>query len=271
VPYLSDADPIASCTAATAQSAGWIWDIGLPNRRGVGYVCSSDHVTQETAERELHNYVQASLDEEIANQLSIRRISFDPGHRETFWQHNCVAIGLSAGFVEPLEASALVLIEKSAAMIAEQMPANRHAMTLLADRFNRRFSSHWHSIVRFLKLHYVLSKRDRSDYWRAHRAVDSSPEDLAESLLLWQHQSPWLYDAPMYDELFPAASYQYVLYGMGFKSDYPTIKRRSEEYEKAAAEKIFQDNKLKVAKLLKVMPSNRDLINKVGESGFQKI
>src|SRR6185436_5019712 len=120
VPYASEAAPIACQTNSVAQSAGWIWDIGLPARRGIGHVYSSRHISDEQAERELRAYIGPA-----GAALPVRKIPIRSGHRETFWKRNCVAVGLAAGFLEPLEASAIVLIELSAKLIAEQMPVCR--------------------------------------------------------------------------------------------------------------------------------------------------
>ena len=108
----------------------------------------------------------------------MRRISFSPGHRQKFWHHNCVAIGMAAGFIEPLEASALVLVELSASMIAEQLPQNRKVMDIVSKRFNEKFLYRWDTIIDFLKLHYVLTKREDSDYWRDNANKNSTPDSL---------------------------------------------------------------------------------------------
>ena len=105
-------------------------------------------------------YIEASAGKQAADQAMVRKIQFEPGHRAEFWHKNCVAIGMSAGFIEPLEASALVLVELSAAMIAEQLPANRKTMDLVAKRFNDKFLYRWDRIIDFLKLHYILSQRE---------------------------------------------------------------------------------------------------------------
>jgi len=156
VPYASADAPIASHTLATAQDAGWIWDIGLPTRRGVGYVYSSAHTSDEQARADLQAYIRRSGG---GMETDTRRIALNPGHRETFWHRNCVAVGVAAGFIEPLEASALALIELSARMISDELPQNRDLMDIVARRFNERFRYRWGRIVDFLKLHYVLGRQ----------------------------------------------------------------------------------------------------------------
>jgi hypothetical protein len=207
--------PITSQTNATAHQAGWIWDIGLPTRRGVGCVYASAFISDDEAAATLRAYLARTAPGADLDTLSPRRLTFRSGHRERFWERNCLAVGLSAGFLEPLEASAIVLIELSMNALLDNFPATRGAMDIHARRFNELFRHRWDRIVEFLKLHYVLSRRDEP-YWRAHRDPASVPPRLAELLRLWEHQPPSRADLPMTDEVFPAASYQYVLYGMGF-------------------------------------------------------
>jgi hypothetical protein len=203
---------IASQTNATAHAAGWIWDIGLPTRRGVGCVYSSRHASDDQAAATLEAYLHGAGFTEFP---AFRRLSFTSGHRERFWERNCLAIGLSAGFLEPLEASAIVMIELSVNALLDNFPVTREVMPIHAARFNTLFRYRWDRVVEFLKLHYVLSRRDEP-YWRDHRDPASVPARLADLLSVWRHQPPSTADLPAIDEIFPAASYQYVLYGMGF-------------------------------------------------------
>ena len=206
VPVAPDS-AIAAQTDATAHAAGWIWDIGLPTRRGVGCVYSSAHMSDDQAASTLAAYLG------VAELPSARRLAFRSGHRERFWRGNCLAVGLSAGFLEPLEASAIVTIELSLDALLDDWPT-RETIGLVGDRFNTLFRYRWDRIVAFLKLHYVLSRREEP-YWRDHRDAASVPAHLAELLALWRHRPPTRADLPMVDEVFPAASYQYVWYGMG--------------------------------------------------------
>lgn len=260
--HASEDTPIASCTKSTAQSSGWVWDIALPTRRGIGHVFSSQHVSLEKAEDELQRYLDA--DPALAkDQPSPRKITFQPGHRETFWYKNCVAVGVSAGFVEPLEASALVLIEKSAEFISNNLPQDRSAMTVVAKRFNEIIGKYWVDIIDFLKLHYVLSERTDSDYWREHSESGTIPESLQDSLDLWRSHVPWVSDSNNRVELFSAASIQYVLYGMGFVTDVNSSRYRSWNKDAALADRLMQDNLGKTEALMASQPSNRDLLNLV--------
>jgi hypothetical protein len=205
---------IESQTIGTAHEAGWLWDIGLPTRRGVNCVYSSHFMDDDAADRTLRGYVARIAGETAASELKPRLLSFRSGHRAELWRGNCLAIGLSAGFIEPLEASAIVMIELSIRALVENFPASRPAMAIHARRFNELFSTRWDRVVEFLKLHYVLSRRDEP-YWQAQRDPATVPPRLIDLLELWRDQPPSSYDLGLAEEIFPAASYQYVYYGMG--------------------------------------------------------
>lgn len=254
--------PIASHTIATAQSAGWIWDIGLQHRRGIGHVYSSRHTGEAEAEAELHAY----LGPDAANS-EIRKIPIRAGHRETFWHRNCVAIGLSAGFLEPLEASALVLVELSAAMLAEQLPPTRAQVPIIARRFNDTFHYRWQRIIDFLKLHYCISQRDDSPFWRDNRDPATIPDSLKELLELWRYRPPGDEDFTSNNEVFPAASYQYVLYGMGFTGEPVPASRRELDF----GERQHRHNRKLVQQALAQLPPHRELLRKIQDFGLQTI
>ena len=206
-------------------------------------------------------YVERTSPGMDIDELTFRTIPFEPGYRREFWVNNCVAVGLSGGFIEPLEASALALIEQAASIISEQLPATREIMTVVAKRFNSRMSYHWQRVIEFLKLHYVLSQRDDSDYWRDCRNPDSCPEGLRDKLTLWQQQPPWHDDAPRVDELFPSASYQYVLYGMGFRPAYESAHGAHKEQERVRVDKLLHANTERSRQMLGLLPTNRELVS----------
>ena len=262
VPHADAQAPLASATVSTAHAEGWTWDIGLPTRRGIGLVFSSSHTDDAAAERALLGHLQR-------NGLSLgdrapRRLRFSPGYRHEFWHRNCVAIGLSAGFIEPLEASALALVELSAAFIRDEMPADRAAMALVARRFNEAFAYRWSRVIDFLKLHYVLSRRDDADYWREHRSPGTQPDSLRELLQLWRHRAPSRNDFYRAEEVFPAASYQYVLYGMQFEP----ARRVLRADRLAAARSAMKDVTTITRRLLGGLPRHRDLIQHIRAHGM---
>ncbi len=271
VPYANPQGDIESCTHSTATDSGWIWDIGLPTRRGVGNVFSSAYTTDEQADQTLRKYLEPSIGKEAAAKIMPRKLTFTPGHREKFWHKNCVAVGIAAGFLEPLEATALVLIESSARMISEQLPANRSVMDIVAGRFNQKFNHHWAKIIEFLKLHYVLTQRTDSQYWRDHCSPDTMPESLKELLALWKYQLPWVYDTTHVGEMFPSASFQYVFFGMDAKNTYGQSNRRNISERAEMANSLFEENAKKTQQLVNRLPSNRELLQRLSEYSFPKI
>jgi tryptophan 7-halogenase len=149
VAYEQHDAPIPCSTLASAKEAGWIWDIGLFARRGTGYVYSSAHTSHARAEQVLRDYLNDN------QQLQLRRIPMKVGYREKFWHKNCVAIGLSQGFVEPLEATGLLVYDATARMLAEQFPASTEHMESVAKKFNKTVKNAWDKVIDFVKLHYL--------------------------------------------------------------------------------------------------------------------
>lgn len=270
VPY-QDNQNANSSTWSTARSSGWVWDIGLSSRRGVGYVFSSQHSNDDNALAELKSYLASDLSDDSIDALEPRTLSFQPGYRTEFWHKNCVAIGLSGGFVEPLEASALVLVETAAKVVANNLSAAFDVMPLVAKQFNQKLNYHWQQIIDFLKLHYVLNQRDDQPYWKDHLDANTIPDSLAESLEIWKYRAPWQQDAPRSDELFSSASFQYVLYGMGFETKISTLEHRKSNALQQKAQQHFIENKKRTAKLLEVLPSNSELQAKIKQYGFQRV
>lgn len=259
--------PIASATLATAQRAGWVWDIGLPSRRGIGHAYASGYVSDDDALEQLHEYLGAH--NLFTSELAFRKVTFVPGYRREFWVRNCVAVGLSAGFLEPLEASAIVMVELAAEMLANLLPRRRAAMEYAAKLFNETFAYRWRRVIEFLKLHYVLSSRTDSDFWHDNRSDWSVPAELRERLAFWQSQCPWRDDFQYRNEVFSAASYQYVLYGMGFATATPswTLSVRG----RAGAHEQFAQARQQAGELMSALPTNRDLLERINRFGLQRI
>ena len=253
-PYPDERSPIPCHTLATAKAAGWIWDIGLTHRRGTGHVFSSDFINEDEAEFTLRQYLD--LNESEADS---RVIKFSSGHRSCWWKKNCVAVGMSAGFVEPLEATAIMLVELSARFISENLPADRHTMAIMEKRFNQAMAYRWQRIIDFLKLHYMLNDRPEP-YWKAHRDPASIPDSLKEDLAVWATRGPQTADFDSALELFPAASYQYVLYGMGFRPDFSSQAWLYDQQR--LAQQVFTRNQQLTRQLLDSLPSHRDLIDR---------
>ena len=254
VPYQSPDAPIESYTLANAHEAGWTWDIGLAGARGIGCVYSSDHIDDDRAVGILRDYVGPQFQE-----ANVRVLSFEAGYREKQWVRNCVAVGLSAGFVEPLEATGLVLIEAAVGMIAELFPHHGPA-DAPARQFNRLMSARFENIVKFLKLHYCLSQRPEP-FWRENADPATIPEELQELLAQWRYRPPGRFDFILDVESFAFFNYQYILYGMDFRTDLSA--GRSDFPKVAAAQRLFDRIKAFGEKAARDLPAHRELISEL--------
>jgi tryptophan 7-halogenase len=252
--------PIASYTIATAHEAGWTWDIGLNNRRGIGYVYSSAHSTDENAEQTLRGYMGTAAD-----QKPVRFLKFDAGYRERQWVRNCVAVGLSAGFFEPLESTGIMLIEVAAAMIADFFPWSRD-FEAPARLFNDLMQNRCKKIVNFLKMHYCLSQREER-FWNDNRRPETIPEELRDLLAAWQHRPPCRFDFVADHETFPYFSYQYVLYGMGHRTDLGPARSRYGRPE--SVKQAFKQIRHFASQASADLPTHRALIDEIYRDGFR--
>jgi tryptophan halogenase len=264
LPHSQSPQRFPSYTLATAEKNGWIWDIGLQNRRGIGYVFSSAHQSIDSAEQTLAKYVGQDI-----SRFSPRLIPMKVGHREVFWQNNCVALGLAQGFVEPLEATGLLLFDVTAKLLAESLPLNKQAFAAEAQQYNSALQHVWQSVVDFVKLHYCLSDRTDSDFWQDNRLVNTIPDILQQRLALWQHRAPLPYDFDNRFELFTADNYRYVLYGMNYPTDKTSCEYRCPTHNKI--EHNLQHLRQQQQQLQRQLPSHAALIEKIKRYGLQTV
>ena len=183
-------------TLATAVSAGWIWEIPLQNRRAWGYVHSNEFISEDDAEKELRRFVGP-----IGDAFPTRLVPFKVGYRAKSWVRNCVAIGLSAGFIEPLESTGLYLSDLAAVMMTEHFPYGDD-MTPLSFRFNRILANRFHEILDFINMHYCLTRRTDTAFWREVQRPERINERLQAKLDFWRSKPPT--PADFEDQFFPA-------------------------------------------------------------------
>jgi tryptophan 6-halogenase len=176
---LVDGEDIPSETVSTALRHGWAWQIPLTTRYGNGYVYSSDFVSDDAAERELREHLGAAADGATARRLRMR-----VGCVKQHWRQNCVAIGLAQGFIEPLEATALMLIQLSVEQFIAALEGGSFERRL-QDAFNRRVSEMFEGVRDYVVAHYQLNTRRDTDYWRANRANRHISDRLASLLDVW--------------------------------------------------------------------------------------
>ncbi len=169
---------IEACTVSTALLHGWVWEVPLYERLGAGYVYSSTFATDEDAEREFREFVRrkyGSIDVET------RVVPFRTGCLRRAWIGNCVSIGLSSGFIEPLEATGIALITYAIERLIELWPT-ADCPGAPARRFNSTMTDSLEWVRDFIVMHFCLSDRDDSDYWRAVRQPEHVPEGVRSQL-----------------------------------------------------------------------------------------
>ncbi|HWU75799.1 MAG TPA: tryptophan halogenase family protein [Rhodanobacter sp.] len=248
--------PIRPYTVSTAQEAGWIWDIGLQRRRGTGYVYSSQHTEPGRAEEVIRGYLGRA-----AEKLDARHIKFDPGYRPEPWRHNCVAVGLSGGVVEPLESTGIALVELGAYLITHLLPGDSNDMSRTARQYNEMMSARYERILDFIKMHYCISQRRDSRFWLDNVDPASIPDTLRDRLALWRHRPPHRLDFVTDLEMFLPASWQYILYGMEFKTDLEPMRSAYAQMEVASRE--FATIRQMAGHAINDLPDHRALVEQL--------
>ncbi|WP_052072295.1 tryptophan halogenase family protein [Sphingopyxis sp. MWB1] len=167
-------------TTATAREAGWQWHIPLRHRDGNGYVYCSEYIEDDAAEQRLRAQLKGVPIGEA------RRLRFTPGHRERFWQGNVVAIGLAAGFLEPLESTSITLIQSGIERLVRLFP-DRRCDPALAAVYDRQSRLEFERIRDFLLIHYCLNRRMGEPFWDYMRGL-TLPDTLQMKLDAWRAQ-----------------------------------------------------------------------------------
>lgn len=157
-------------TRATAHSAGWQWRIPLQNRTGNGHVFCSEHISQDEASDVLLQNLEGSAHGDP------RLLQFTPGKRRKMWNRNCIAIGLSGGFLEPLESTSIFLIQAAIMKLIELFPDRAFAQADI-DEYNRKLDNMFDEVRDFIILHYKATARDDSEFWNYCREM-SVPDEL---------------------------------------------------------------------------------------------
>jgi len=166
-------------TVSTALSAGWCWKIPLTNRFGNGYVYSSSFISSESAEKEFREHLDTLDSDQTCHHLKMK-----VGQLEQHWSHNCIGLGLSQGFIEPLEATALHLVQICIEMFAENFEKGGFNNTY-RDDYNLKVSNRFERVRDYIVAHYKLNTRDDSDYWRANRDNVNLSDSLIQILDVW--------------------------------------------------------------------------------------
>jgi tryptophan halogenase len=196
--------PLLPYTRSTADVAGWRWRIPLQHRTGNGYVYCSEFTSDVTAQARLLCQLDA------AALADVRLLKFAVGHRRRFWEKNCVAIGASGGFIEPLEATSIHLIQAGIARLLALFP-DRSFSRAAINAYNRYMAEQYRHIRDFIILHYKATDRCDTPFWHHCREM-SIPGSLQEKIELFRGNGTVLQDSA---DLFNEHSWIAVMLGQG--------------------------------------------------------
>jgi tryptophan 6-halogenase len=177
---VNPADAIPSETRSETLSTGWAWKIPLMNRVGNGYVYSADFISCDAAELEFRKYL-GILDKDIA----IKHLPMLVGRIQNHWKKNCLAVGLSQGFIEPLEATALMTTQATVQNFINCIHHVSHITDAVMDRFNFHVNNMMEGIRDYIVCHYYLNSRDDTAYWRACRQETRLSDELKRIINAW--------------------------------------------------------------------------------------
>lgn len=207
VPSQRTAD-LMPITRSTAREAGWQWRIPLQHRTGNGHVFSSSFIGEDEAADTL----MRNLDAEALGEPRLLR--FKAGRRSSSWKRNCVALGLSSGFLEPLESTSIYLVQVGLMNFVQLFPGKR-VDPRLAEEFNRRVDVEYERVRDFLILHYHLNSRDDGELWKYCHEMEV-PESLTEKMRLFRHRG---HIEKYKDGLFSPPSWLSVYLGQGLRPE----------------------------------------------------
>jgi tryptophan 6-halogenase len=172
-------ESIPSETVSTAYKHGWAWKIPLTSRYGNGYVYSTQFCSPEAAETELRRNLGL-----LESDTPARHLKMKIGRVTKHWNKNCLAVGLSQGFIEPLEATALLFIQQTAAGFVEFLEQG-DLSEAAHDRFNQRVNEHFEGTRDYIVTHYKTNTRRDTEYWRANAENLNLSDDLKKLLCAW--------------------------------------------------------------------------------------
>jgi tryptophan halogenase len=243
----ASASPLLPYTRATARTAGWQWRIPLQHRIGNGHVYCSRFISDDEATATL----MANLDGEALAEP--RPLRFTTGIRKKAWNRNVVAVGLSSGFMEPLESTSIHLIQTSIARLISFFP-DREFRQVDIDEYNRQTRDEFEQIRDFLILHYHATRRDDTPFWRHCRTMEV-PASLQRRMELFRSRGRIFREGL---ELFSEVAWLQVIHGQGLRpaACHPLAQARSEQELAEYLESV----RSVIAKCVEVMPTHEQFI-----------
>jgi tryptophan 6-halogenase len=209
------ADSIPSETVSIAMKHGWAWKIPLTSRFGNGYVYSSQFCSADEAETELRRKLGL-----LGTDVAARHLKMKIGRVTKHWNRNCLAVGLAQGFIEPLEATALLFIQQTAAQFVECLEQGDMSEAA-QERFNARVNEHFEGTRDYIVTHYKTNTRQDTEYWRANAANLNLSDDLKKLYSLWmagKSIAPSVRQQAL-GKGYPVFSWYSIMAGMGIFPD----------------------------------------------------
>jgi tryptophan halogenase len=242
------ADKLPPFTRSIAHANGWQWRIPLQKRAGNGLVFSTKFMDEQSAKQKLMDSVEGEMTTEP------RLIKFVTGRRKKVWNKNCVALGLSSGFIEPLESTSIHLFMTGIIRLLRLLPAGEISSANV-DEYNQQTAAEIERVRDFIILHYHVNERDDSDFWRYLRDMEI-PDSLKHRIELFA-QSANVFESE-YD-VFQIDSWVQVLLGQGVlpKQYHPSVKAMSSE----ELQKFLSSYKQGVRAAVDKMPIHRDFVS----------
>ena len=204
-----DPSNIEPVSRATALSNGWRFTVPLYNRVGTGYVYSSQFISDDAAIAELKSHIGPRVEGKDPRVIRMRI-----GKSRRSWVKNCIAIGLSSGFAEPLEATAIHSVDLGVRWLYAHFPDSDFNENL-QNAYNGLVDEFYDEVIDFIALHYRLNNRTDSEYWRVAREETPIPDSLRQNLDLWRCKMPGPNDLKT-EHFFNANNYLTALMGKGF-------------------------------------------------------
>lgn len=253
IPRDNARDGINPYTTATAIGAGWVWNIPLYGRDGTGYVYSSAFRTPDEAEKEFREHLGS-----VSDNVKALHIKMRIGRNRNSWVKNCVAIGLSSGFVDPLESTGIHIIQYGIEELVNHFPTRKFDEALIKS-YNKVVADNIDGIRDFLTLHYNASNRADTPFWKATKHDLDVPEPLAERLRLWKTRLPNNRTIPPTYHGFESFSYITMLLGLGHlpQRSLPILDHLKDQNALAA----FRRQKQKTDYLCSTLPSQYEYLS----------
>lgn len=252
IPTDDEKNDINNYTTATALNNGWVWNIPLFGRSGDGYVYSSAFISPEDAEKEFRQHLGCRSDGNETRHLKMRI-----GRTRNAWVKNCVSIGLSGGFIEPLESTGIFLSEIGLINLLLNFPDQEFNEGVIA-RYNEVMKQYYEEIRDFIVLHYCTTNREDTPFWKENKYHPAIPETLQEKFELWSGRLPNHDDFFNRVGLFPDHSYACILAGMNRlpKQHLPIL----DYLDDTKANQVFQGVKTRAESLKDKLPGHYEYL-----------